>query len=177
MTHHLLLGMSLDWVHALTNVLLIRDPAQVVESYLKSRATVKAADIGLLQQVVLYDELCHAGAGVPPLVIDADDFLRDPATHLRVLCAHLGIDFDEERMLHWPPGPRASDGIWAPAWYAAVWQSTGFEAWRPRTPRLDRAAQSVADACRPAYERLRAARLRVEADGAIIGAPSLHTKP
>ena len=95
-------------MHALTNVLLIRDPAQVVASYLKSRATVTPADIGLLQQVILYDELCHAGAGELPLVIDADDFLRDPAAHLRALCAHLGVDFDEERMLHWPPGPRAA---------------------------------------------------------------------
>jgi hypothetical protein len=176
MTHHLLPGLSLDWVHALTNVLLIRDPAQVVASYLKSRATVTPADIGLLQQVVLYDALCHAGAGEPPLVIDADDFLRDPAAHLRALCAHLGVGFDEERMLHWPPGPRASDGVWAPAWYAAVWQSTGFEPWPPRTPSLDRAAQSVADACRPAYERLRAVRLLVEADGATIGTRPLETK-
>jgi hypothetical protein len=160
MAHHLLPGMSLDWVHALTNVLLIRDPAQVVESYLKSRASVAPADIGLLQQVALYDELAHAGTGEPPLVIDADDFLRGPETYLRALCGHLGIGFDEN-MLHWPAGPRASDGVWAPAWYAAVWQSTGFEPWRPRTPRLDAAGRAVADACRPAYERLRTARLRL----------------
>ena len=161
MAQHLLPGMALDWVHALTNVLLIRDPAQVVESYLKSRASVAPADIGLLQQAALYDELCRAGAGVPPLVIDADDFLRDPAAHLRALCAHLDVAFEPERMLHWPAGPRPSDGVWAPAWYAAVWRSTGFEPWRPRSPRLEGAAQAVADACRPAYERLHAARLRI----------------
>ena len=161
MAQHLLPGMTLDWVHALTSVLLIRDPAQVVESYLKSRASVVPADIGLLQQATLYDELCHAGTGAAPLVIDADDFLRDPAAHLRALCAHLGVDFDQARMLQWPAGPRASDGVWAPAWYDAVWRSTGFEPWRPRAPRLDGAAQAVSDACRPAYERLRAVRLSV----------------
>ena len=158
MAQHLLPGMALDWVHALTNVLLIRDPAEVVDSYLKSRATVVPTDIGLLQQAALYDELLHAGRGEAPLVIDADDFLRDPEAHLRALCAHLGVPFDE-RMLRWPAGPRASDGVWAPAWYDAVWRSTGFEPWRPRAPRLDAAAQAVADACRPAYERLRAARM------------------
>ena len=155
MAQHLLPGMTLAWVHALTNVLLIRDPAEVVESYLKSRATVQPADIGLLQQADLYDELCRAGR-TPP-VIDADDFLRDPKAHLRALCTHLGIAFDE-RMLCWPAGPRTSDGVWAPAWYDAVWRSTGFEPWLPRAPRLDAAARAVADACRPAYERLRAAR-------------------
>ena len=161
MAQHLLPGMTLDWVHALTSVLLIRDPAQVVESYLKSRASVVPADIGLLQQATLYDELCHAGTGAPPLVIDADDFLRDPAAHLRALCAHLDVDFDQARMLQWPAGPRASDGVWSPTWYDAVWRSTGFEPWRPRAPRLDGAAQAVSDACRPAYERLRAVRLSV----------------
>jgi hypothetical protein len=30
-------------------------------------------------------------------------------------------------MLHWPPGRRETDGVWAPHWYAAVEASTGFE--------------------------------------------------
>jgi hypothetical protein len=159
MTHHLLPGMDLAWVHALTNVFLIRDPAEVVDSYLKSRATVTPADIGLLQQQALYDEvLRHSGQA--PLVIDAEDFLRGPEPHLRALCQHLGIGFSE-RMLQWPAGPRASDGVWAPHWYAAVWRSTGFEPARPRAPQLDAAAQAVAEACRPAYQRLWRARLQL----------------
>ncbi|HRP28952.1 MAG TPA: HAD family hydrolase [Burkholderiaceae bacterium] len=159
MTHHLLPGMDLAWVHTLANVFLIRDPAQVVESYLKSRAVVAPEDIGLLQQAALYDAVALRAAA-PPIVIDADDFLRDPSAHLRALCASLGIAFFE-RMLHWPAGARASDGIWAPHWYAAVWRSTGFEPWRERHPRLDAAASAVAESCRPAYERLRARRLRL----------------
>ena len=156
MTHHLLPGMVTDWVLALHNVFLIRDPDQVVDSYLKSRADVAPADIGLLQQVALYEQvLAHTGQA--PMVFDADDFLRAPARHLQALCDHLGLPHSE-RMLHWPAGPRDSDGIWAPHWYDAVWRSTGFEPWRPRQPRLDRAAQAVADACRPAYERLHAQR-------------------
>ena len=159
MTHHLLPGMDLAWVHALTNVFLIRDPAEVVDSYLKSRSSVVPEDIGLLQQGALYDEVLHA-CGKPPVVIDADDFLRAPEAYLRALCQSVGVVFSE-RMLHWPAGPRASDGVWAPHWYAAVWGSTGFEPWRSRAPRLDGAAQAVAAVCRPAYERLRAERLRL----------------
>jgi len=161
MTHHLLPGMDLGWVHALHNVFLIRDPAEVVESYLKSRSRVVPDDIGLLQQAALYDEVRRKRGEAPP-VIDASDFLQDPEGHLRALCGHLGVAFNDA-MLRWPPGPRASDGVWAPHWYAAVWQSTGFEPWRPRTPRLDAAARAVADACRPAYERLHAARIRLVA--------------
>lgn len=159
MTHHLLPGMDTAWVHRLSNVFLIRDPAQVVESYLKSRATVQPEDIGLQQQVCLFDEVAQALGHAPP-VIDADDFLRAPEAHLRALCAHLGIAFTE-RMLQWPAGPRDSDGVWAPHWYAAVWASTGFEAWRERRPQLSGHALAVAEACRPAYESLREHRMRV----------------
>ena len=35
-----------------------------------------------------------------------------------------------------PPGPRDSDGVWAPYWYDAVVRSTGFEPWRPRQVEL-----------------------------------------
>lgn len=159
MTHHLLPGMDLGWVHSLSNVFLIRDPAQVVDSYLKSRAVVAPGDIGLLQQAALYDEVARR-TPTPPTVIDADDFLRDPRAYLEALCASLGIAFNEH-MLHWPAGARASDGVWAPHWYAAVWRSTGFEPWRERRPQLDAAAAAVAEACRPAYERLHAVRLQL----------------
>jgi hypothetical protein len=159
MSHHLLPGMAHDWIHALTNVLLIRDPAEVVASYVKSRATVTPEDIGLPQQARLFDELAeHAGAA--PLVIDANDFLRAPEAHLRALCTRLGIGFTA-RMLAWPAGRRDSDGVWAPHWYATVWASTGFESWRPRETRLEGEAARVADACRPAFEKLHGQRLRV----------------
>ena len=159
MSHHLLPRMAHEWIHALANVFLIRDPGEVVSSYVKSRATVTPEDIGLPQQLLLFEELAERTGAAPP-VIDAGDFLHAPEAHLRALCARLGIAFTE-RMLHWPAGPRDSDGIWAPHWYAAVWASTGFEPWRPREVHLDGVAARVAEACRPAYEALRAHRLSV----------------
>lgn len=158
MSHHLLPGMDTDWVHRLHNILLIRDPAQVVDSYLKSRATVAPEDIGLLQQAQLFDRLAQR-SGQAPMVIDAEDFLQTPEAFLRAVCDALGIAFTP-RMLHWPAGRRDSDGIWAPYWYDAVWASTGFEPWRPRAPQLQGQALAVAEACRPAYAQLHRHRLR-----------------
>ncbi|HUG25218.1 HAD family hydrolase [Piscinibacter sp.] len=152
MTHHLLPGMGVDWVHGLANVFLIRDPTLVVASYVKSRATVAAEDIGLLQQATLFDIVAQRLGHAPP-VIDAERFLRDPQTQLKSLCKQLGVAFTE-RMLHWPAGPRASDGVWAPYWYEAVWKSTGFELPRERQVLLEGDAARAADACRPAYEML-----------------------
>lgn len=160
MTHHLLPHVGHDWIHALTNVFLIREPDEVVSSYLRTRDTVSAEDIGVPQQRRLFDEIADRN-GAPPPVIEADEFLRSPETHLRTLCVTLGIPFTE-RMLSWPPGPRASDGVWAPHWYAAVWKSTAFEAPRDRAAvQLDGDAKRVSDACREDYEYLRRYRLNV----------------
>jgi hypothetical protein len=155
MTHHLLEDMPLDWVDGFHNVLLIRDPAEVVSSYVRSRESCEPDDIGLLQQVRLLDAFTE-----DPPVIDSGDFLRDPESHLRWLCNWLGIDFTD-RMLRWPPGLRESDGVWAPHWYDAVARSTGFEAWRPREIELSEHDTSVAEACRPAYDLLRERRVRL----------------
>jgi hypothetical protein len=159
MSHHLLPDMDTEWVLALENVFLIRDPDEVVASYLKSRPTVAPDDIGLLQQGRLFDRLCDRLGAAPP-VLDAGDFLGAPEPHLRALCARLGIEFSP-RMLAWPAGPRDSDGVWAPYWYDAVWRSTGFEApmARPK-PVLTGEGAVAAAACRPAYERLRTHRQR-----------------
>jgi Sulfotransferase domain len=93
-------------------------------------------------------------------ILDAADFLRAPEAHLRSLCEWLGIPFTA-RMLSWPPGPRASDGVWAPHWYRAVWSSTGFEPWRPRETTLSEHDAAVAEACRPIYATLHARRVQV----------------
>lgn len=153
MTHHLLPDDEIGWVHDFRNILLIRDPAEVVASYVKSREACEPDDIGLLQQIRLFAEL----GGTPP-VIDAADFLRAPEGHLRWICDWLGIEFTPS-MLSWPPGPRDSDGVWAPHWYDAVWASTGFTAYQPREVTLTEHDRAVAEACRPAYQRLWQARV------------------
>jgi hypothetical protein len=155
MTHHLIDDVPRDWIRQLVNVLLIRDPAEVVASYVRSRSAVTLRDIGLPQQVSLYDELVAAGRA--PLVLDSADFLRDPERYLCGLCELVGVEFTDA-MLHWPPGRRDSDGVWGPYWYDAVWRSTGFEPYRPRTVELSGRAAEVAEEGRPLYERLSAQR-------------------
>ncbi len=153
MTHHLIPQLPRDWIAGLDNVLLIRDPHEVVASYVRSRADVVAEDIGLVQQAELYDQL---GPQTP--VIDAADFLRNPEAYLRWLCGRYGLPFTH-RMLHWPAGPRDSDGVWAPYWYDAVLASTGFEPYRSREVHLAGAGLEAAERSRPHYERLHAVRV------------------
>jgi hypothetical protein len=155
MAHHLLPGIERSWIGGLTNVMLIRDPREVLASYVRARADVTADDLGLPQQTKLYDEL--VAAAMPPPVIDARDFLLQPETYLRALCRHVGVDFIGS-MLAWPPGPRESDGVWGRYWYDAVWKSTRFAELKPSNPQLDGRAAAVAEECLPIYERLHEAR-------------------
>lgn len=156
MTHHMLPGFPLDWLDGARVAFLIRDPGEVAASYAAKRETCRPEDIGADAQAALYDR-CAARYGPPP-VVDAADIRRAPEPMLRALCAALGLAF-EPAMLSWPPGRRDSDGVWAAHWYGAVERSTGFAPPDGPAPALPEALAAVADAARPAYDRLSALKL------------------
>lgn len=170
MTHHVLPDMDLSWMAACRNVFLIRAPEAVVASYSARRSEVTLEDIGVVQQAELFEREADRLGQAPP-VIDAADVLADPEGGLSALCAAVGVPFDRA-MLAWPAGPRDTDGVWAPAWYEAVWRSTGFgppSAPEP-TDRLGSALRAVAEAARPIYERLARHRLTPRAATSASGA-------
>ncbi len=153
MTHHVLPSVPRGPLAALTHAFLVRDPERVLTSYAKVREEPTLEDLGLPQQVELFETF-----GGP--VVDAADVLRDPRGTLTLLCDALGLVFDEA-MLSWPAGPRASDGVWAPHWYAGVEASTGFAPYSPGSgdPLPERLAPLL-ERCRPYYEALAPYRLR-----------------
>ncbi|MFZ0430038.1 MAG: sulfotransferase family protein [Acidobacteriota bacterium] len=150
MAHHLL---DLDWsfLCRLRNVILTRDPAEMLCSYAKTVARPSLRDTGYLVQVRLLDYLIDAGRR--PAVLDARELLLDPRGVLSSLCRHLGIVFDD-RMLSWRPGPRPEDGIWAEYWYEQVHRSSGFRPYRPKTEPVPKALRLLLEECLPLYQRL-----------------------
>ncbi|MEQ1863267.1 MAG: HAD family hydrolase [Micropepsaceae bacterium] len=159
MTHHMLPAIGLDWTARVRNAFLIRAPEDVLLSYHEVRGQATLDDIGVAQQRALFEREADRLGHAPP-VIDSHDVLGDPRGVLGALCAAVGIAFSEQ-MLSWPAGRRASDGVWAPAWYGSVERSTGFSAprERTRTDMLPDDLRRVADAARGDYERLAAFRL------------------
>ena len=157
MTQHMLPDMPLDWLDQVTNCFLIRDPEAVVASFTIQRPDAAAWELGFEQQARLFDHVCDKLGHAPP-VIDAADVLKNPRGMLSALCAKLHIPFSD-RMLHWPSGPRASDGVWAPHWYAAVERSTGFAPYREPRATLTAFQRKLVDLCRPHYEGLALHRL------------------
>jgi hypothetical protein len=153
MTHHLLPEIDRAWLANVTNCFLIRDPAEVIISYLKKNNDPTLEDIGFVQQAEIFDWVC-AETGSVPAVIDARDVLENPERVLRLLCEAVGVEFTDA-MLSWPPGLRETDGIWAKHWYAEVAKSTGFQ--KPMAGNRSVVPERLRDVCaraREYYERL-----------------------
>lgn len=106
------------------NIFLIRDPSQILASYAEVISRPVMRDIGLAYQCKLFDLLREAGD--EPIVVDSGLLLANPEAILERLCHRCGLKY-EQRMAHWPAGPKPYDGVWAPHWYANVHRTTGFE--------------------------------------------------
>lgn len=158
MTHHLLPGVGREWLGAVTNCFLIRDPRDVITSYLKKNHDPTAEDLGFPQQAELFERV-RAETGKTPTVLDARDILEDPERALCRLCAAVGVEFTEA-MLSWPSGLRETDGVWAKHWYGEVEHSTSFRPHATKNEEVPTRLQSVYEECRLIYARLHRERLR-----------------
>jgi hypothetical protein len=156
MTHHLI-ELDPDFLNKMDNVLLIRDPKAILNSFSKVVDNVTAEDIGIPQQYKLFQQLKKAGKLTA--VVDARLLLMNPSSVLEQLCDRLEIPFTNQ-MLNWQAGARPEDGIWAEHWYANVHKSTGFKPWEEKTYHLSPALAEIAEACRPAYEEMLGAALQ-----------------
>lgn len=151
MPHHMVDGFPFDWAQDCVHIHLIRHPARVIASYTAKRETPTLNDIGFAQQATLFDQ-------IGGLVIDSTDIRAHPEGMLHALCDAIGLEFDPA-MLHWPAGPRAEDGVWAPHWYGALHQSTGFAGVEGPLPQLTDKASGIEAAALPFFEKLSAKKL------------------
>lgn len=159
MWHHMAGPIGYDDFQGFTHAFLIREPGRMIASYLRKRESAAFENFGLDRQAEFFEREADR-LGAPPPVIDANDVLTDPEGTLAKLCRTIGIPWDPA-MVSWAPGRRATDGPWAPHWYAVVEKSTGFGP--PETDPVDLPveARRLADRCRPFYERLAEHRLRL----------------
>jgi hypothetical protein len=159
MSHHLLPHMGREWLGSITHAFLIRDPKPMLASLGEKLGEFDLLATGLPQQVEIFDHVVRSTGRIPP-VVDAADLLAAPEPMLRALCSALEVEFSP-RMLSWPPGPRATDGVWARHWYERVERSTGFESQAADEPMvLAGHLAAIERECRPLYAKLREHRLR-----------------
>lgn len=156
MAHHL---DGLDWsfLAGLHNVILTRDPAEMLPSLIQQVPDPDLDGTGLPMQVRLLDAILDDGDD--PIVLDSQLLLTNPPSVLAQLCERIGISF-EEAMLSWEPGAVPEDGIWAPYWYDSVHRSSGFAPYRPKPDTVPQHLVPILTASIPLYERLLAYALR-----------------
>ena len=159
MAHHLV-DLDLSFLSKTVNLLLIRDPKEMLPSLVNQLPDPTLTDTGLRRQTELYDQLVELGQD--PIVIDARETLLNPASVLGALCDRIRIPY-LETMLQWKPSPRPEDGVWAKHWYQKVQQSSGFAPYRPKTDPFPERLRSLLDECIPHYEKLYA--LAIKAKG------------
>jgi Sulfotransferase domain len=152
MTHHLLPEVDRKWIVALTNCFLIRDPREVILSYIKKNPEPTLEDLGFAQQCEIFNFVRErTGKAVP--VVDARDVLENPERILRILCDAIGVPFDVA-MLSWLPGLRDSDGVWAKYWYHEVARSMSFQPYQPREGNVPDRLREIYEQCHECYEKL-----------------------
>ena len=157
MAHHLLPPIDRDWLDEVRNAFLIRHPREMLMSLARVTPSPTVEDTGLSQQWEIFERVA-ARRGAPPPVVDARDILEAPEKLLPRLCEALGVPF-KRAMLSWKPGRRASDGVWAKHWYAAVEASRGFQPYVPKTDPLPERLTDVHAECESIYRRLHEHRL------------------
>lgn len=160
MAHHLV-GIDQGFLSETCNVFLIRDPREMLPSLTVQLPHAGLADTGLKQQWQLFAGLCDSGKD--PVILDSRELLLDPPGVIRQLCERIDLEFTTA-MLHWEAGPRAEDGIWAPHWYHAVHESTGFAPYTPKAGFPDHLQALLAE-CEPWYELLFQQAIRADKNG------------
>ncbi len=157
MTHHLLPEIDREWLEKVTSCFLIRDPREVINSYIKKREDPALEDLGFVQQAEIFDFVRKRTTAIPP-VVDARDVLQNPEGTLRLLCEVVGVEFSKS-MLSWPSGLRDTDGLWAKYWYGEVVRSTSFQPYHPSPSEVPARLQEIYRQCCEYYQQLHAYRL------------------
>lgn len=150
MAHHLP-GLEDSFLDRMHNVLLIRDPASIILSYSKVIPNPTLNDLGFPQLIAMFEALKQGNKLAA--VIDSRQLLLNPRHILRSLCRQVNLEFDEG-MLHWTPGKRIEDGVWAPYWYDSVHRSSGFAPYKPREQALPDCYADLLAEAQPLYDRL-----------------------
>jgi hypothetical protein len=158
MTHHLLPHIDRQWLDQVANCFLIRDPGEVITSYIRKNADPTVEDVGFPQQQEIFDWVRRRTGKIPP-VLDAKDVLNNPRRVLGLLCEVLRVEFSEA-MLSWPPGFRVTDGIWAKHWYHEVEKTTSFHPYQPKAEQVPARLKDVHDRSLDCYVALHEHRLR-----------------
>ena len=150
MTHHLL-DLDRTFMKDVVNVILTRDPKEMIPSFAKVIDNPTIGDIGyeLHTELITYFEK----EGIDYVVLDSKKILLNPEKVLTDFCNTIGIEFDQS-MLSWKAGARKEDGSWAKYWYDNVHKSTGYIPYKAKTALFPEQLIPLLNECQPHYDKI-----------------------
>jgi len=150
MTHQLI-ELDLSFLHRVTNVILTRNPYEMIASFSKQIEHPTLRDVGYAAHLKLVKYFQKHQLKF--VVLDGKSVLLNPKQMLIELCAQVQIPFDEA-MLSWQKGPISEDGVWAKHWYHNVHKSTGFSKYQAKEIIFPVHLKALLDECQPLYDEL-----------------------
>ena len=145
---------NLNWTNNFLNCLLIRNPNEVIPSFLQKSSITDLDELGYSQQLKL---LKYHDYKIP--TVDAKDILLNPKSMLTKICSFFKIEFEKE-MLFWNQGSHPQDGIWGKYWYDRLWESTTFSTYKENTSFVDDQYKDLLEKCTIIYNELYKYRIR-----------------
>jgi hypothetical protein len=143
---------------------LIRHPAQMIASYLAGWPDVQEEELGYAELAQMFD-CVQAYQGTPPIVIDADDLVADPAATVRAYCDAVHIPFVPEA-LSWKVERRPEyTYLEGGRWHENLHRSSGIQMQHHHYPTLENSPRlrELVQTVLPYYEKLHAVRLPITA--------------
>lgn len=129
MTHHLL-DLDIGFLNQGINIILTRDPMDMLPSFHKVIPNPTLKDVGYKAHLDLIQEFEENNTDY--VIMDSKMILDNPEHELKKLCKHANIAFYKE-MLSWPAKARTEDGLWAKHWYKNIHKSNGFMKYNQKT--------------------------------------------
>jgi hypothetical protein len=148
---HFLIDIDLEFLKKVSNIIFIRDPKEIINSYSKVIPNPTIEDIGVKRQYELYNHLIKTNNDL--VVLDSSVLLKNPKKILEILCDKLEISYSN-KMLKWSKGPKKADGIWAKYWYKNVHRSSGFNNYEIKNIKLNPKNEKLAKDCEKYYNFL-----------------------
>lgn len=152
MVYRLLPHIDTSWILKLTNCFLIRDPRQMLLSYLRLWPNPTLETLGTLRLRDLFQQVRAHNGAVPP-VIDAQELRENPRKTLSLLCAAVGVEF-QDSMLAWSVGNPTDDSWSQYGWYDTARNSTQFLPYQPKNEPIPERLQPLLTQCQEVYDEL-----------------------
>ena len=150
MTHHLL-DLDRTFLKQGVNIILTRDPREMLPSFHKVIPNPGMKDVGYQAHWELIEYF--QDNQIEFIVLESSRILKDPESSLKDLCKNAGIGFSPS-MLSWPEGPRPEDGVWSKHWYSSIHHSTGFKPHQVKRDVFPEELEPLLKECLPIFDRI-----------------------